>query len=124
MVESVDFVLAALAAGAGAGLTSTASEAVKDSYAALKAQVTRVLSGRSEPAAELVDNPVEHELELREALVASGADGNPELVAAARRVLETADPEGAQAGKYAVDVRDSKGVQVGDHNTMNVTFNE
>jgi hypothetical protein len=124
MVESVDFVLAALAAGTGAGLTSTASEAVKDSYAALKAQVVRLLSGRGGVAAELVDSPVERELELREALVAAGADGDPELVAAARRVLETADPEGAQAGKYAVDVRDSKGVQVGDHNTMTVTFNE
>jgi hypothetical protein len=124
MIESVDFVLAALAAGAGAGLTDTASAVVKDSYAALKARVTRALGGRSEEVDEQVDAPVERQQELREALVAAGADGDPELVAAARAMLEAADPQGARVGKYTVDVRDSKGVQVGDNNTMTLHFKE
>lgn len=124
MIESVDFVLAALAAGAGAGLTDTASAAVKDSYATLKARVARVLGGRGEAVDELVDDPVERKQELREALLAAGADADPELVAAARTVLEAADPQGAQAGKYVVDLRDSRGVQVGDHNTMTLHFTE
>src|SRR5687768_12729000 len=105
MVESVDFVLAALAAGAGAGLTDTASQAVKDSYAGLKARVTKALAGRGEAVDELVGSPVEHQQELRQALVAAGADADPALVAAARTVLETVDPQGAQAGKYVVDLR-------------------
>ncbi|MBP2330603.1 hypothetical protein JOF56_010988 [Kibdelosporangium banguiense] len=125
MIESVDFVMAALAAGATAGLTDTASQAVKDSYAALKARVTGALGGGDSAVVdELVGRPVERQQELREALVAAGADADPELVAAARTVLETADPQGAQAGKYVVDLRDSRGVQVGDHNTMTLNFNE
>ncbi|GAA1308068.1 RIP homotypic interaction motif-containing protein [Saccharothrix xinjiangensis] len=123
MIESVDFVMAAVAAGAAAGLTDTASAAVRDSYSALKRLVVKGArrEGVEPVTEEQVEDPGEH-VRVREALEAAGVAADSELVAAARRVLEAADPQGAHQGKYTVDLRDSKAVQVGDHNTMNVTF--
>lgn len=44
------------------------------------------------------------------------------VAAELRQVLVSLDPVGAQAGKYAVDLREAKGVQVGDHNTQTNHF--
>ncbi|ONI87368.1 hypothetical protein ALI22I_21770 [Saccharothrix sp. ALI-22-I] len=116
VIESVDLVVAALAAGATAGMTETASTAVKDAYQGLKSLTSRALRrGGSD------DEPTDPE-ELKAALTAADAGSDPELVAAARRVLELTDPEGASAGKYRVNVRDSQGVQIGDGNTMTLNF--
>ncbi|MFI9008858.1 RIP homotypic interaction motif-containing protein [Actinosynnema sp. NPDC053489] len=123
MIESVDFVMAALAAGAGAGLTDTASTAVKDSYASLKQLVVKAVGrkGAAPVTEEQVDDPAGH-AQVRTALEAAGVAADSELVAAARKVLEATDPQGAVNGKYNVDLRDSKGVQVGDNNTMTINF--
>ncbi|MEU0588022.1 hypothetical protein [Streptomyces sp. NPDC006132] len=112
-MSGVELVVAALAAGASAGLTETVSSAVRDAYGALRESVLRRLPGRGE---ELLDaeqvEPGVWEARLREELTASGADRDQELLAAAEDLL-TLLPSGS---KYQVDARGAKGVQTGDHN--------
>jgi hypothetical protein len=61
---------------------------------------------------------------LRQALSAADAEQDQELVRAARRVLELADPDGVLAGKYQIQMRGSTGVQIGDANTMTLNLND
>lgn len=130
MIESVELVVAALAAGAAAGSRETASTAVKDAYVGVKSLAVRVLR-RVEPVpAEVVElveadavTPAGDESgtvgrrELSAALTAADAGAEEQLVAAALKVLELTDPDGTRAGKYQVVLHGNKGVQVGDHNT-------
>jgi hypothetical protein len=60
---------------------------------------------------------------LQEALAASCADRDQEILDAAKGPLEQADPEGSAAGKYRIDLRDAQGVQVGDRGQMTVVIN-
>ncbi|MGV9364998.1 hypothetical protein [Amycolatopsis sp. NPDC003731] len=135
MIESVELVVAALAAGAATGAKDTASTAVKDAYAGVKSLAVWALR-RAEPvpaeAVELVEadavTPAEDESgtagrrQLTAALSAADAGADEELVAAALKVLELTDPNGTRAGKYRVLLHGNKGVQVGDHNTQTNTF--
>jgi hypothetical protein len=113
-VEPVSLILGALAAGAA----DTAKQAVKDAYEGLKRLVAARLAGR--PSAEVAlsehaADPETWQAPLAKELTAAGAVGDDEILAAARAVLERADPDGARAGKYTVDLRGAQGVQVGDH---------
>ncbi|MFG3310015.1 hypothetical protein [Streptomyces wuyuanensis] len=120
-MTEVDLVVAALAAGASAGLMDTASTAVRDAYDALREAVRRRLSARGEEVldAEQVE-PGVWEAQLREELIASGADRDQELLAAAEKFRALVRSE----GKYRVDARGAKGVQIGgDHPTQFNTFN-
>ncbi|WP_233594808.1 hypothetical protein [Amycolatopsis sp. WAC 04169] len=111
MIESVELVVAALAAGAAAGAGEKAAPAevmeLVESDAITQAGDGSGSVGRRELAA---------------ALTAAGAEDDEELVAAALKVLELTDPDGAHAGKYRVLLHGNKGVQVGDHNTQTNTF--
>src|SRR5664280_2307950 len=111
--------MGALAAGAVAGVSETATTAVKDAYKGLKNLVARRLAGR--PAAEVA--LAEHEQDpetwgapLGKELTQAGATTDPEVVEAAKKLMALVDPEGSTAGKYKVDLRGAQGVQVGDHN--------
>jgi hypothetical protein len=130
VIDSVDLVVAALSAGAVAGLTDTASTVVKDAYEALKSLTRKALrqgDGDIDGQAKgLLDDrladPEAYGEELREELAAAGAGADAELVSAAQKVLELIDPAEASVGKYQVEVRDSQGVQVGDGNIMTLNF--
>jgi hypothetical protein len=104
-MTGVEVILAALAAGAGAGTSDVAGNAIRDAYTALRDAVRRRLGRRAAPGET---DPTETEL------VAAGADRDEEILAAARHVLALADPDGTRAGRYAVDLRGATGVQVGD----------
>ncbi|MGV9364990.1 hypothetical protein [Amycolatopsis sp. NPDC003731] len=131
MTESVELVVAALAAGAA----EKASTAVKDAYTGVKTLAVRILR-RVDPVpsgvVEMVEadavTPVGNERgavrrrELTAALTAADAGANEELAAAALKVLELVDPAATHAGDYRVLLHGNKGVQVGDHNTQTNTF--
>jgi hypothetical protein len=126
MLESVELVVAALVAGAATGVGDSASAAVRDGYEGLKSLTRRALR-RAATAEELsvveagLVDPERHREMLAEVLSAADVDGDEELVAAARWVLELTGH--TEAGKYqGVVVRDNRGVQVGDHNTQTNTF--
>jgi hypothetical protein len=107
-VDPVSLIVAALVAGASDATKETASNAVKDAYAALKSLITRRL-GR-EPDEDVAR-------ELHEA----GADRDEDLVKAAQALLAQVDPDGARRGKYDVIISGGKGIIVGD--SANVTMN-
>jgi hypothetical protein len=116
-----------LVAGAAAGVRKAATAADHDAYAKLKWLLERRLAGNA--SAEFI--LAEHELDLdsqiweaplRQALIAAGADTDPEVLAAAVDLLEIVDPSGAAKGKYTIYVGDSQGVQIGDHNSQTNTF--
>jgi hypothetical protein len=116
-LSNVELIMTALATGAAAGLTDTATDAVKDGYAALKRSLRPWVRGDARQAldTDVIDGEV-----LEAELIDSGADTDDEVLAAAQRLLAAADP--ANVGKYRVQVTDSKGVQVGDQNTQTNTF--
>lgn len=125
-MDPITLIVMALAAGAASGITDSASSAVKDAYAGLKALVRRRLAGR--PDAEVVltrheQDPVTWQAPLNFELTDAGADRDPDLVAAAQALMKLVDKAGAQAGKYHVDVRGAQGVQIGGHNRQNNVFN-
>jgi hypothetical protein len=107
------------------GVKDTASSAVKDAYAGLKALVRKRLAGR--PDAEVVlarheQAPETWQAPLTAELGEAGADQDPGLAAAAQALMNLVDEAGARAGKYTVDVRGGQGVQIGDHNRQGNVF--
>jgi hypothetical protein len=139
VVDPVSLVVAALAAGGSAVVTA----AVQDAYAGLRDALVRRLRGdrgagapaeQAEPAeqverAERAVRALEARAgetggaePLRAAVVEAGVATDDQVLAAARRVLEAADPAGARVGKYVVDLRGAKGVQVGDNPSMTINF--
>jgi hypothetical protein len=125
-MDPITLIVTALAAGAALGLTDTASSAVKDSYAGLKALVRRRLAGR--PDAELVlarheQTPETWQAPLMEELNQAGAGHDANLVAAAEALMRLVDAAGARSGKYTIDARGAQGMQIGDGNKQSNVFN-
>ena len=126
-MDPISLIIAALAAGAIAGVKDAASQAVKDTYTGLKALLRRRLAGNRQAEAAL--DQAEQQPDSDQALLAShlraaGADGDEELVRAAQVLLEQADPAGARAGKYNVRISGGKGIVVGDSANVTMTFND
>lgn len=126
-MTGLELVLAALTAGAAAGITDATSSSVKDAYLALREAVRRKLArDGGEEAPDALDavevEPDVWEARLSECLVAAGADRDEQILLHARELLAALDPTGHQAGKFTVDARKAKGVQIGDHTTQTNTF--
>ncbi|MET9262653.1 RIP homotypic interaction motif-containing protein [Amycolatopsis sp. NPDC004079] len=126
MIEVAELVVTALTAGAAVGAKDTASVAIKDAYAGLKALTVKALRGSRnvETSAAALDAPEDHRAELVAALSAADAGHGLELARAARELLRLVGPPTAGTGKYVVNVHDNKGVQIGDGNTMTITFRD
>jgi|SRR5215471_17758215 len=123
-MDPITLIVTALAAGAALGVQDSASAMVKDAYASLKALVRRRLGG--DPGAELVlarheQAPETWQAPLMAELARTGADGDGDLIAAAKALLDLVGEAGG-AGKYTVDVRGAQGVQIGDHNRQDNVF--
>ena len=126
-MDPISLIIAALAAGAIAGLKDTAGGAVRDAYAGLKALIRRRFAGNPEAEAELDHSerqPQGDQAKLAQHLQAAGAAGDEELIRAAQALLKQADPAGARAGKYDVHITGGKGIVVGDAATVTMTFND
>ncbi|MEV5498393.1 hypothetical protein AB0M50_23635 [Nonomuraea fuscirosea] len=123
-MTAVELIVAALTAGASAGVTASASTAVQDAYAGLRDAVRRRLAGDQDALAELdqdaQDRPDGPE-RLTAALEAAGADRDPEILQAARDLLALV--RAPHAGpRPTVVLHEAKGVQIGDGNTQTNTF--
>ncbi|MER6004923.1 hypothetical protein ABT120_40685 [Nonomuraea angiospora] len=119
--------MAALAAGASAGITDTASSALQDTYAGLRDAVRRRLAKRGEDGAQVLDargiDPAAWQVRLTEALVSCGVDRDEEVLEAARSLLRELGTTGSYPRVNIVDARESKGAQFGDNSTQTNTFN-
>lgn len=123
-MSGVELIVAALAAGATAGITGIANDTLRDAYAGLRNLLRRRLVGH--PAAQAMldsdeTDPERWRTRLGTDLTSSGADGNAEILAAARRVLAAATAS-TEAAHYQVEIRDSQGIQVGPYGTMTITM--
>jgi len=108
-MDPVTLIVAALVAGAAAGLKDTASSAIKDAYDGLKGLVRRRLADR--PGGELVldrheQDPQVWDKPLAQELTAAGAGDDPALVTAAQALMQLVDAAGSAAGKYEVSASD------------------
>ena len=116
-MDPATLIVSALVAGAAAAGKDVASSAIKDAYRGLKkllvARFHRKETDQAIPAsAPTVDpavvleahqaQPDTWDAPLKEALAASGADHDQEILDAARALLEQVDPQGSAAGKYRV----------------------
>ena len=124
-MDPITLIVTALAAGAALGVKDTASTAIKDAYAGLKALVRKRLAGR--PDGELVlarheQAPEKWQAPLMDELDQAGAGQDAGLLAAAEALMRLADETGARTGKYTVDVRGAQGVQIGDGSTQHNVF--
>ncbi|MEU8419712.1 hypothetical protein AB0C15_02395 [Micromonospora sp. NPDC048835] len=121
-MSEIDLITAALAAGALAGASGAASEAVQDAYAALRDLLRTRLVGRPFAQQALDSNeqdPNRWVTAIRRDLTEVGADRDEDVLAAARALLARAPkPHGHQ-----VFISNSKGIVVGDGNENHVTFN-
>src|SRR3954454_5891399 len=92
---------------------TTATQSVKDAYARLKALALRRV--KDTPTGEVA--VTEHEKDpstwsapLAKTLTAVGADRDAELIAAAQRLLQLLDPDGARAGTYNITARGDRSI--------------
>ncbi|RZU46553.1 hypothetical protein EV385_6627 [Krasilnikovia cinnamomea] len=107
-----DVIVAALAAGASAGITSTATSAVQDAYAGLKKLLRPWLRGQAREALEADETePGVWQALIGGELDASGATQDGEVVAAAERLLVLADPTTART--FNITVSSNNGVVAG-----------
>ena len=118
-MTGAEIILAALAAGAGAGTSDAAQAAIMDAYNGLRNALRRRLAGRRQAEqvldAEQTDTEV-WQARLCEELDVVGADRDEEILTIARQVLAFADPAGTELGKYTgLDIRETQQPQVGDN---------
>ena len=124
-MDPVSLIVTALATGAAAAVKDTAGQAVKETYSALKAALTRKLGSRP-MAQEIVERhegaPDVWEKPLAAELDSAGVADDENLVRLAQQLMAEHDPTGAQAGKYNVQISGGQGIIVGEHATAHQVF--
>jgi hypothetical protein len=107
-MSAVEVITAALAAGAGVGVRDTASAAVKDAYAGLKALLRQRLSARDDHLVQALEAdetlPDEWHALIGDALTDHGIADDEQVLDAARRLLAAADAEKANGLHIRVDL--------------------
>ena len=124
-MDPVTLIVAALVAGASAGVTDSAKDAVAGLYGRLtSALVARF--GQDETAGRTLQrhaaNPGGYEVAVRDLIVESGAEQDPRVLDLARELLATADPEGIRVGRYNVTVTGGTVGAIGDNATVTQTI--
>jgi hypothetical protein len=127
-MEPITLILAALAAGAIAGIQATASQAIKDTYASLKKLIQFKFAGQQDAELALAkyeEKPEIWEAPLKNALAEVAADKDKEIVTVAQKVMALIDPEQAAMGKYNVQITGNvQGLVQGDNAQVTMTFND
>lgn len=126
-MDPISLIIAALAAGATAGVKDTASAAVNDAYEGLKGLIRHRFGRDSAALADLqkVETaPDSDHAALSERLRSAGAGNDEQLIRLAQDVLKHTDPAGARIGKYNVVITGGKGIAIGDHQTVTMNFTD
>lgn len=124
-MDPISVIVAALAAGAGAGIKDSVSRTVQDAYGGLRELVRRRLAVRPGAATVLAEHetaPHRWQESLSAELVAVDAGSDQEIITAARQVLALIGQAGHSDGGYRADARGAQGVQVGNDNTQSNIF--
>jgi hypothetical protein len=118
-VDPVSLIVAALMAGASAGVADSAKDAVGGLYEKLKTALAERFS-QGDPAGgrtleRYAGNPTGYETPVRDLITETGADQDDSILDVARQLLAAADPDGAQVGKYNVKVIGGNVGAIGDN---------
>jgi hypothetical protein len=106
----VEPITATLAAGAAAGLTGIATQAVKDAYGLLKSALLTRFPKVDVAPLEARPSSTAKQASLAEDLAAVGADRDPEILQLAKALVEAIEREAPQAATSAgVDLERVKG---------------
>ena len=124
-MDPTSLLLTALATGAAAATKDTASQAVKDTYAGLKALIQKRFANK--PQAQLALTEYEQDGDtwkkpLQKSLVEVGADLDDAIIRKAQQLLKLVNPQQASQGKYNVQIGEGKGVVIGDHTQVEQHF--
>jgi len=125
-MDPISLILTALVAGLAQGVGQTAATAVRDAYAGLQSALARRFGGRraaQDALEQYVADPEAWRGNLEVHLKQAGADHDQAVLDAAAAVMRVADPAGARAGKYNINLAGAQGVQVGDYNRQSNVFN-
>jgi hypothetical protein len=88
-MDPITMIVTALAAGAAAGLKPTAEQAIKDTYAGVKALIQRKYHALSLEALERKPDSETKRASLKEDLIEAGAANDNELLDKAKFLLDT-----------------------------------
>ena len=117
-MDPVTLIVTALAAGATAGITDAASAMITDTYKSFRALLSKWFKG-SGNSEQIIDehakDPDTYSKPAIKVVRESGAATDPEVIEAARKLLELVDPSGAAAGKYHVSAPGSIIGAIGDN---------
>lgn len=123
-METIELIVTALATGAALGVKDTASTAVTDAYASLKALVSRRL-GREDSEGLLAghgQDPTIWQGQLASELRAAKADQDRDLISAAKLLMNLMARLDLDSRRFEIQVREAQGLQIGDGNTQHNTF--
>ncbi len=117
-MDPISLIIGALVVGATASMQTTASDAVKDSYAGLKALIQRRFAGN--PRAEYAllgheEDPETYEQPLKKALIQEQIDQDEDIIAGAQRLLTLVQPQQALLKKNNIKLYHAQGVIIGDY---------
>jgi hypothetical protein len=121
-------IVTALSAGAISGLTDTSKAAISDAYTQFKALLKQKFGASSEvvqavSALEAHPDSTGRKETLQEEIIASNAQHDEELLAAANSLRTLIQPQQAGLGKFNVQNHATVQAQnVGDHNTITQNF--
>lgn len=120
-MAGTELILAALAAGATAGVTNVASAAVSDASDALRGALKKLFKSQISKIALETDLTQDEEARktIQAEIADTEADKNPEILSLAEVVLTAANSPGIT---YQTDLREAKGVQVGNTNIQTNNF--
>lgn len=127
-MDPITLIVAAVVAGAAAGLQDTASSVIKDGYAALKSLIRSRFGHRDQAIDEQLtaaeQEPGTTPAQLAELLRSAGAGSDEDLVQAARALLARADPDGAWQRQVRdnITISNSTGVVGTNTGTVNMNF--
>lgn len=121
-MDPISLLLTALTAGATASAKDTASQAVKDGYASLKALVIKRFAGNQAAGTALAEYEKDEETwkkPLQKSLADVGADRDEAILQQAQRLLKHINPQQASQGKYNINIGEAKGNAFGDNPRVN-----
>jgi hypothetical protein len=112
-MDPVSFIVAALAAGAAAGLKDTAAAAVKDAYAGVKGWIQTRYGRVDLGALEQKPGSEAKRASLAEDLEEAGAGSDEELLELARKLVAVIDRDDpAAAARIGISLEDLKGASL------------
>lgn len=125
-MDAATLILTALGTGAAAGGQALITDAMKDSYAALKALVQRKFAGKAKAELALKeheDDPATWEAPLKKFLVEEQVDQDQEVVVAAQKFMQQVQPQQAAMGRFNTQVgRNLYGQAQGDNQEVHMNF--